>query len=83
MKKRMRLDAEEDELLASVEGGEWKAVGGGNRERARHARYARATLGKDRQLNIRLSSKDLERRGTGVKRTTVGRALMAIDGHDS
>jgi hypothetical protein len=30
------------------------------RERARYSRYAKATFRKDRRLNIRLSSKDLE-----------------------
>jgi Helix-turn-helix domain len=60
VKKRTRLDAEENELLASVERGEWKSGGGGTRERARHARYARATLRKDRRLSIPVSSKDLE-----------------------
>ena len=60
MKKRMKLDADEKRLLASVDRGEWKSVGGGKRERARHARYASATVRKDRRLNIRLSSKDLE-----------------------
>jgi predicted DNA binding CopG/RHH family protein len=52
----MKLDADEKELLESVERGEWKAAGG-KRERAR---YAKATFRKDRRLNIRLSSKDLE-----------------------
>ena len=33
---------------------------GGKRERARYSRYAKATFRKDRRLNIRLSSKDLE-----------------------
>src|SRR5438552_6684174 len=51
---------EEKELLESVERGEWKSAGGGKRERARYARYAKATFRKDRRLNIRLSSKDLE-----------------------
>jgi predicted DNA binding CopG/RHH family protein len=44
----------------SVERGEWKSAGGGKRERARFSRYAKATFRKDRRLNIRLSSKDLE-----------------------
>ena len=56
----MKLDADEKELLESVERGEWKSVGGGKRERTRYARYAKATFRKDRRLNIRLSSKDLE-----------------------
>jgi predicted DNA binding CopG/RHH family protein len=56
----MKIDADEKELLESVERGEWKSTGGGKRERARYARYAKATFRKDRRLNIRLSSKDLE-----------------------
>jgi Helix-turn-helix domain len=60
VKKRMRVDAEENKLLASVERGEWNCVGGGTRERARYARYARATLRKDRRLRIPVSSKGLE-----------------------
>ena len=56
----MKLDADEKELLESFERGEWKSTGGGKRERARYARYAKATFRKDRRLNIRLSIKDLE-----------------------
>ena len=56
----MKLDAEEKDLLESVERDEWKPVAGGKRERAPYARYAKATFRKDRRLNIRLSSKDLE-----------------------
>jgi predicted DNA binding CopG/RHH family protein len=33
---------------------------GGKRERTRYCRYAKVTFRKDRRLNIRLSSKDLE-----------------------
>jgi predicted DNA binding CopG/RHH family protein len=56
----MKMDADEKELLESVERGEWKSVPGGKRERTRYSRYAKATFRKDRRLNIRLSSKDLE-----------------------
>ena len=56
----MKMDADEKELLESVERGEWKSAKGGKRERARYSRYAKATFRKDRRLNIRLSSKDLE-----------------------
>ena len=56
----MKIDADEKDLLESVERGEWKSAGGGKRERARFSRYAKATFRKDRRLNIRLSSKDLE-----------------------
>ena len=55
----MKLEADEKELLESVERGEWKSTGG-KRERTRYSRYAKATFRKDRRLNIRLSSKDLE-----------------------
>ena len=58
-KTAAKLDADEKELLESVERGEWRSAGG-KRERARYSRYARATFRKDRRLNIRLSSKDLE-----------------------
>jgi len=56
----MKIDADEKELLESVERGEWKPAGRGKRERTRYARYAKATFRTDRRLNIRLSSKDLE-----------------------
>src|SRR5438552_701099 len=56
----MKIDADEKELLESVERGEWKSTGGGKRGRTRYSRYAKATFRKDRRLNIRLSSKDLE-----------------------
>jgi predicted DNA binding CopG/RHH family protein len=56
----MKMDADEKELLGFVERGEWKSAKGGKRERARYSRYAKATFRKDRRLNIRLSSKDLE-----------------------
>jgi hypothetical protein len=53
----MKMDADEKDLLDSVERGEWKSAKGGKRERARHSRYAKATFRKHRRLNIRLSSK--------------------------
>ena len=56
----MKMDADEKELLEFVERGDWKSAKGGKRERARYSRYARVTFRKDRRLNIRLSSKDLE-----------------------
>ena len=56
----MKLDATEKDILESVERGEWTSVGGAKRERTRYVRSAKATFRKDRHLNIRLSSKDLE-----------------------
>jgi hypothetical protein len=43
----MKMDADEKELLDSVERGEWKSAKGGKRERARYSRYAKATFRKD------------------------------------
>ncbi|HYN07350.1 MAG TPA: hypothetical protein VES67_08175 [Vicinamibacterales bacterium] len=56
----MKLEPKEKDLLESVERGEWRSARGGKRERTRYARYAKATFRKDRRLNIRISSKDLE-----------------------
>ena len=56
----MKIDAKEKDLLESVERGEWKSTVDGKQERTSYARYAKATFRKDRRLNIRLSSKDLE-----------------------
>lgn len=56
----MKLDADEKEILESVERGEWRPVKGVKRERSRYTRYAKATFRKDRRVNIRISSKDLE-----------------------
>ena len=56
----MKVEADEKEVIESVERGEWISAKGGKRERARYCRYAKATVRKDRRLNLRLSSKDLE-----------------------
>lgn len=58
--KKTKLNKEEQDLLDSVERGEWKPVKNRTREIKRHQRYARNTLRKDRRVNIRISSKDLE-----------------------
>ncbi len=58
--KTVKLDKEEQELLDSVERGEWKSVKNLKGEVNRHQQYARNTLKKDRRVNIRVSSKDLE-----------------------
>jgi len=58
--KTFKLDKEEQELLDSVERGEWKSVSNLKGEIKRHQQYAKNTLKKDRRVNIRVSSKDLE-----------------------
>ena len=57
---KIRLDREEAELLDSYEAGEWRSIEGWQAEARRYEEYARATFKKDRRVNIRISSRDLE-----------------------
>jgi predicted DNA binding CopG/RHH family protein len=50
----------EDDILASFESGEWQSVANLDDEIARYASSAAGTLTKDKRINIRLSSRDLE-----------------------
>lgn len=54
------LDREEKEILDSVEADEWRTVREITREREKLRRYAEATFKKDRRINIRISSRDLD-----------------------
>ena len=56
----IKLDAEEKELLASYEANEWQSVDDVEAEKQAYSEYATATFKKDRRVNIRISSKDLE-----------------------
>jgi predicted DNA binding CopG/RHH family protein len=56
----IKLDAEEKELLASYEADEWQSVGNVEAEKQAYSEYATATFKKDKRVNIRISSKDLE-----------------------
>ncbi len=58
--KKIVLDREEAELLDSYEAGEWRSVAGLETEVREYQEYARATSKKNRRVNIRISSKDLE-----------------------
>jgi predicted DNA binding CopG/RHH family protein len=58
--KKMYLDAEERDLVESIERGEWKSVRNLEAEIKKHQEYARNTLKKDKRVNIRISSRDLE-----------------------
>ncbi|MEN8254109.1 MAG: antitoxin [Verrucomicrobiota bacterium] len=58
--KKMYLDDEERDLIESVERGEWESVGNLKQEIKKHQQYARNTLRKDKRVNIRISSRDLE-----------------------
>ena len=56
----MKLEADEKELLDSVGRGEWRSTRAPKRVLSRYSRSAKATFKKDRRLNIRISTKDLE-----------------------
>lgn len=58
--KKTVLDEEEKDILASYERGEWKAVKNPKQETKKLQEYARNTLQKDKRINIRMSSKDLD-----------------------
>ena len=58
--KKIKLDKEEKSILDSFEKGEWHRVKNLKKEIEKHQQYARATLTKDKRINIRISSKDLE-----------------------
>lgn len=50
----------EEEILASFERGEWRSVPNLKAEITRFASMASASLAKDKRVNIRISSRDLE-----------------------
>ena len=56
----MNFDQEEKELLESYEKDEWQSVADLEAEKERYQAYATATFKKDKRVNIRISSKDLE-----------------------
>ena len=56
----LELDDEERAIEESFERGEWKSVPNVEAEIKRHQEYARNTLRKNKRVNIRISSRDLE-----------------------
>ncbi len=55
-----KLDKEEQELLDSIENDEWVSVDNLQLKIKEHQEIAKNTLKKDKRINIRLSSFDLE-----------------------
>ena len=55
----MKLTQEEKSLLDSVERGEWKRIPDFQQEAGRYRQAARATLRKDKRVNIRMAERDL------------------------
>jgi predicted DNA binding CopG/RHH family protein len=58
--KKIILDDEEKDILESYERGEWVPVKNVKKEIKKLQQYARNTLQKDKRINIRMSSKDLD-----------------------
>ena len=57
----MKLTEEERALLDSVERGEWRTVPDLEKKKYRYEASARATLRKDKRVNIRMTERDLLR----------------------
>jgi predicted DNA binding CopG/RHH family protein len=56
----INLDNEENDLLESLNLGEWKSVPNLKKEISEHIQIAKNTMKKDKRVNIRISSRDLE-----------------------
>ena len=67
----MKLTREEKSLLDSVERGEWKRIPDFQQEAGRYRQAARATLRKDKRVNIRMAERDLVR----LKKTALHEGL--------
>jgi len=57
----MKLSKQEKEIVESVERGDWRSVRGVKKHIKRYKEYAKATVRKDKRVNIRMSEKDLIR----------------------
>lgn len=53
-------ERKEKEILDSYERGEWKSLGVSPKVRQRYQQIAKATMAKDKRVNIRMASRDLE-----------------------
>jgi len=58
--KNFKLNEEENELLDSIELGEWNSVDNLEEEISSHKTIANNTLKKDKRVNLRMTAKDLE-----------------------
>ena len=58
---RLKLDAEELQILQDFEQGEFESIRNFREERRQLEEAARSTLQKDKRINIRISARDLEK----------------------
>jgi predicted DNA binding CopG/RHH family protein len=56
----MKLTKEEKELTKSLEKDEWRTIPNLKKEIKRSRIYAKATITKDRRMNIRMAKKDID-----------------------
>ena len=61
MMKYFELDKEEQELLAEIEKGEWKSVKNFAKRKKELMQIAKNTLNKTKNINIRLTERDLHK----------------------
>ena len=59
--KYFELDKEEQELLEEIERGEWKSVKNFAKRKQELMQIARNTLNKTRNINLRLTERDLQK----------------------
>ena len=59
MKRALRLTQEEKDILTSYEKGEWVSVEKNHSSGTKYRNYAKATIAKNKRINIRISEKDL------------------------
>ena len=59
--KYFELDKKEKEILSDFEAGKLKSVSGAKKKVSVYRQYAKQTLNKARNINIRLSNKDLQK----------------------
>ena len=57
----MKLTKEEKDILESVERGEWRRIPDFDKEAKRYQESARATLRKEKRVNIRMTERDIVR----------------------
>jgi predicted DNA binding CopG/RHH family protein len=59
-KKTIKLDNEEQQLLKDYENNEFESVPNLKKELKKYSEYAKATIKKNKRLNIRITESDLE-----------------------
>ena len=75
--KYFELDEEEKQLLEEIEKGEWKPVKNFAKAKKEAMEAARNTLSKTRNINIRLSERDLQRLKTKAAREGIPYQTLA------